>query len=67
MTSGVEVSRIVLKIGDKEIELSLDEARELRQVLDENFGREEKASHDTNGTITICNIGRQTTSTLWKT
>ena len=35
MKNKVIISKINIKIGDKEIPLSLDEARELQQVLDE--------------------------------
>lgn len=35
----VEISKINIKIGDKSIELSLEEAQELRQILDETFGQ----------------------------
>lgn len=38
----VEIARFVLTIGDKEISLSVDEARELMRVLMDTFG--EKAT-----------------------
>lgn len=39
MKNKVRISKINIKIGDKEISLSLDEAQELRQILDETFGK----------------------------
>ena len=36
----IEVSKIVVKIGDKEATLTLKEARGLRDVLDGLFGKE---------------------------
>lgn len=35
----VEISKINIRIGDKEIPLTLEEAQELRQILDETFGQ----------------------------
>lgn len=35
----VEISKINIKIGDKEIPLTLEEAQELRQILDDTFGQ----------------------------
>lgn len=39
MKNKVEISKINIKIGDKEIPLTLEEAQELRQILDETFGQ----------------------------
>lgn len=39
-TKKVEVSKIALQIGKKKIELSLDEARELQQILADLLGLE---------------------------
>ena len=39
MKNKVTISRINIRIGDKEIPLTLDEAQELRQILDETFGQ----------------------------
>jgi len=36
--SKVEISKVNIKIGDKEIELSLAEAKELGEILNETFG-----------------------------
>lgn len=36
----VEVKKVSIKIGKKEIELSLEEAKELKQVLNDTFGKE---------------------------
>lgn len=38
----VEVSKVNIKIGDKEIELSLEEAKELRDILCETLAPEVK-------------------------
>ncbi len=38
MTAKIQITDIVIKIGEKEISLSLDEARELHGLLDEMFG-----------------------------
>lgn len=38
MSEKVEIKKILIKIGKKEIELSLAEAQELKQILDETFG-----------------------------
>jgi hypothetical protein len=35
----VKISKINIKIGDKEIPLTLEEAQELRQILDDTFGQ----------------------------
>ena len=37
-TREVKIEKIVLRIGDKEINLSVQEARELRDILNSNFG-----------------------------
>lgn len=37
----VEVKKVVLKIGDKEIGLSVDEAKELTKLLMDTFGEKE--------------------------
>lgn len=39
----VKVSKVEIEIGKKRIELSLDEAKELRDILNETFGKEKKA------------------------
>ena len=39
--SEVVISKINIKIGKKEIELSLDEAKELREILNVTFGEKE--------------------------
>ena len=36
--SEIKVEQIVIKIGEKEILLNVDEAKELRKVLDDLFG-----------------------------
>jgi hypothetical protein len=38
MSKVVEINRIVLKIGQKEIPLSLSEAKELQDILNTTFG-----------------------------
>ena len=38
MSKAVEINRIVLKIGQKEIPLSLSEAKELQDILNTTFG-----------------------------
>jgi hypothetical protein len=35
----VEIQKVVLKIGKKEIELSLAEAKELQELLNDTFGK----------------------------
>lgn len=40
MKNKVEISKINIQIGKKEIELSLEEAHELQQILNETFGKE---------------------------
>jgi hypothetical protein len=45
MSKKVSIKKIVLSVGDKEISLSLEEAKELRAILDEVF--------DNNNTIII--------------
>lgn len=37
----VGIERVVIKIGKKEVELSLAEAQELKDILNETFGRVE--------------------------
>ena len=37
MSDKVEISNIVFKIGDKEIELTLSEAKKLQDLLNSNF------------------------------
>jgi hypothetical protein len=39
MDEKVEIKKVVLKIGKKEIELSLSEAKELQELLNETFGK----------------------------
>jgi hypothetical protein len=41
MNKKVEVSKINIKIGKKEIPLSLNEAKELRDILNDTFGKQE--------------------------
>ena len=41
MSEKVQVSKIVVKMGDKEVELSLAEAKELQELLNETFGTKE--------------------------
>jgi hypothetical protein len=36
----IKIDKVVLKIGKKELELSLEEAKELMGILDAAFGRE---------------------------
>jgi len=36
-----EIKKIVLSVGDKEIELTPDEAKELRKILGDLFGEKE--------------------------
>jgi len=36
----IEIKRIVLKVGDNEVVLSLEEARELKEILGELFGKD---------------------------
>lgn len=36
----VSIKKVVVKIGDKEISLSLDEAKELQDILNRTFGTE---------------------------
>jgi hypothetical protein len=38
--SEVSIKKVVVKIGDKEIGLSLDEAKELQDILNRTFGTE---------------------------
>ena len=38
----VDISRVVIDIGGKEIELSLDEAKELKDILNETFGNKQE-------------------------
>lgn len=38
--SEVSIKKVVVKIGDKEISLSLDEAKELQDILNRTFGTE---------------------------
>ena len=40
MSKKVEVSKINIKIGDKEIPLTLGEAKELQELLNKTFGEE---------------------------
>lgn len=40
MSKAVKIDRIVIRIGDKEIPLSLDEAKELKDILNRTFGAE---------------------------
>ena len=40
MSDGVRIEEVVLKIGDKKITLSVEEARELKTKLNDLFGRE---------------------------
>lgn len=39
--SEVSIKKVVVKIGDKEISLSLDEAKELQDILNRTFGQKE--------------------------
>ena len=39
MSKKVKVDRIIIQIGDKEIPLSMDEARELKEILADMFGK----------------------------
>jgi len=41
MTKNVKVSNINIKIGKKEVTLTLEEAKELRELLNETFGDKE--------------------------
>jgi hypothetical protein len=41
MSKEVEISKIIIKIGKKEIKLSLEEARELQATLDDTLGTKE--------------------------
>ena len=41
MAEKIEVSKIVVKMGKKEVELSLAEALELKELLNETFGKKE--------------------------
>lgn len=41
MSEKVEVSKIVVKMGKKEVELSLAEAKELQELLNDTFGKKE--------------------------
>lgn len=38
--SEVSIKKLVIKIGDKEVNLSLDEAKELQDILNRTFGGE---------------------------
>jgi hypothetical protein len=37
----VSISKICIKIGEKEVELSPDEAKELQEILNDMFGKRE--------------------------
>jgi hypothetical protein len=37
----VEIQKLVIRIGEKEITLGLDEAKELRDILNDTFGTKE--------------------------
>ena len=39
MKDKVEISRVVFKIGGKKIELTLEEAKKLQELLNSNFGQ----------------------------
>ena len=39
--SEVSISKINIKIGKKEVELTPDEAKELQEILNETFGKKE--------------------------
>ncbi len=41
MSERVEVSKIVVRMGKKEFELSLAEAKELQELLNDTFGKKE--------------------------
>jgi hypothetical protein len=41
----VKVEKIVLKIGERELELSPEEVKELKEVLDKMFGDEKIVHH----------------------
>lgn len=41
MSEKIEVSKIVLKMGKKKVELSLAEAKELQELLNDIFGKKE--------------------------
>jgi hypothetical protein len=43
MSEKIEVSKIVVRIGKKEVELSLAEAKELQELLNDTFGKKETA------------------------
>ena len=38
MDTKVEIKKVVIKIGDKELSLSIDEAKELKTILNQTFG-----------------------------
>ena len=40
--SEVSISKINIKIGKKEVELTPDEAKELQEILNETFGKKER-------------------------
>lgn len=39
MSDKVEISKVCFKIGDKTIDLTLDEAKKLQELLNSNFGQ----------------------------
>ena len=39
MSDKIEISKVVFKIGDKTIDLTLDEAKKLQGLLNSNFGQ----------------------------
>jgi len=39
--SKIEVQKIVIQIGKKEVSLTIGEAKELQKILDETFGKKE--------------------------
>ena len=41
MSEKVSVSKIVVKMGKKEVELTLEEAKELQELLNDTFGKKE--------------------------
>jgi len=41
MDKQIEISRIVIRVGDTELSLSVEQARELRRVLDDVLGSKE--------------------------
>lgn len=40
MNEKVEIKKVVLKLGDKEVSLSIEEAKKLKELLSELFGKD---------------------------